>query len=82
MNYKFTQFLKDFQGLDANSAYLKYCTMWDDTLNGDDVDIVCDIIKAGINIHQGNLTSHEYAMALRNVYDKHNLSKRLGDLNV
>lgn len=29
-------------------------------LDGDEVDTLCEIIKAKINLHQGNLTESEY----------------------
>lgn len=32
----------------------------DEALDGDGVDRLCDIIKAKINLHEGNLTEAEY----------------------
>lgn len=32
----------------------------DEPLDGDDVDRLCEIIKAKINLHEGNCTEHEY----------------------
>ena len=32
----------------------------DEALDGDEVDRLCDIIKAKINLHEGNLTEAEY----------------------
>ena len=32
----------------------------DEPLDGDEVDRLCDVIKAKINLHEGNITEHEY----------------------
>jgi len=32
----------------------------DEPLDGDEVDDLCKIIKAEINLHQGNITDNEY----------------------
>ena len=32
----------------------------DEPLDGDDVDRLCEVIKAKINLHQGNITEDEY----------------------
>lgn len=35
-----------------------------DPLNGDEVDNLCEIIKAKINLHEGNITEDEYEKIL------------------
>ncbi len=40
-------------------------------LDGDDVDDLCNIIKAKINLTEGNITNHEYEKAIINKYRNH-----------
>lgn len=39
----------------------------DEALDGDDVDRLCEIIKAKINLHEGNITDEEYLNILDRV---------------
>ena len=36
----------------------------DDPLDGDEVDSLMQIIKAKVNLHEGNITEHEYNQIL------------------
>jgi len=42
----------------------------DEALDGDEVDRLCDIIKAKINLHQGNITEEEYESLIDEDDDK------------
>lgn len=46
----------------------------DEPLNGDSVDRLCHIIKAKINLHEGNLTEAEYENILD--FDAHEVLER------
>ena len=49
----------------------------DEALDGDEVDRLCDIIKAKINLHQGNITEEEYESLIDIRDDKDDIPSEL-----
>jgi len=46
------------QLLPIRNEYMDGCV--DEPMDGDDVDELCKIIKAKLNLHEGNITEKEY----------------------
>jgi hypothetical protein len=39
-------------------------------LDGDDVDVLCDLIKAEINLNEGNIVNEEYNGIMNDIVEK------------
>jgi len=63
-----------YLSLSEESTILRFRGLLGDTnepLDGDDVDVLCDLLKSAINLHEGNITEAEADEQAAKVHKEH-----------